>query len=531
MFKNPLTIVVCLLTLSNGATGEKNIRFVDSTEALGLTEPLKGIMSHAAACGDIDNDGDLDLYIGNFCDRPAEKYTGRNGPVPNMLLIRQGDGFRQSGQQVLAIKARTSGAVFADLDNDGDLDLFVSNNSKGKGLRVPSKLFENIHSRFLDVSENNAACILMGGRSIGILDYDADGLLDLLVAEDKWAGRHTRLFRNAGKLRFQDVSEESGLPADLPGLGVIAPDLNEDGWPDIFVGQANRMFLSKSDRTYREYDSKVFQYEPINREASPCGVAFGDLNRDGRMDIVIVDHSQPARQHVFINMGLSEGVPRFRDVTKEVGLDYEFPSWTPEGFHLKHAHVEIADFDNDGWPDILVAATYRENGLSRPFICRNLGRQSGISGVIGVGNIHFQVPPVEQADAHFPAGPTGDFDRDGRLDVFLAGWLPQIPSKLFLNRSEKNNWLRVRVVGRTINRMGIGTKVGVYKAGKIGQTDTLLGYQEIGTGFGFCSGQEAVAHFGLGKTAACDVEIILPQGRGTIRKTSVPVNQTLLIKE
>jgi hypothetical protein len=230
-------------------------------------------------------------------------------------------------------------------------------------------------------------------------------------------------------------------------------------------------------------------------------------------------------------MGLSEGVPRFRDVTKEVGLDYEFPSWTPEGFHLKHAHVEIADFDNDGWPDILVAATYRENGLSRPFICRNLGRQSGISGVIGVGNIHFQVPPVEQADAHFPAGPTGDFDRDGRLDVFLAGWLPQIPSKLFLNRSEKNNWLRVRVVGRTINRMGIGTKVGVYKAGKIGQTDTLLGYQEIGTGFGFCSGQEAVAHFGLGKTAACDVEIILPQGRGTIRKTSVPVNQTLLIKE
>jgi hypothetical protein len=115
--------------------------------------------------------------------------------------------------------------------------------------------------------------------------------------------------------------------------------------------------------------------------------------------------------------------------------------------------------------------------------------------------------------------------------VFLAGWLPRIPSKLFLNRSEKNNWSRIKVVGRTINRMGIGAKVRVYKPGKTGQAEALLGYQEIGTGFGFCSGQEAVAHFGLGKTAVCDVEIILPYGRGIIRKMSVPANQTLLIKE
>lgn len=531
MFKNHLVIVVCLLTLSDGATGEKNIRFVESSEALGLSEPLKGIMSHAAACGDIDGDGDLDLYVGNYCDRPVEKYTGRQEPVPNMLLIRQSDGFKLSDQQVLAIKARTSGAVFADLDNDGDLDLFVSNNSKSKGLRVHNKLFENINGRFHDVSENNAACIMMGGRSIGVLDYNADRLLDLLVAEDKWTGRQTRLFRNVGKLRFQDVSEKAGLPTELPGLGVITPDLNEDGWPDIFVSQANRLFLSKGDGTYREYDSKVFQYEPINREASPCGVAFGDLNRDGRMDIVIVDHSQPARQHVFINLGFRDGVPQFQEVTKEVGLAYEFPFWTPKGFHLKHAHVEIADFDNDSWPDILVAATYCENGLSRPFICRNLGRSSGLREGIGADRMCFQVPPVEHADAHFPAGPTGDFDRDGRPDVFLASWLPQIPSRLFLNRSERNRWLRVKVVGTTINRMGIGAKVRVYRPGMVGQAEALLGYQEIGTGFGFCSGQEAVAHFGLGELTSCDVEITLPHGKGVIRRTHVEADQLLVVYE
>ena len=537
MDKGTLTIGTCLLALLSGTVGGKDIRFVECSEALGLSEPLRGIISHAAACGDVEGDGDLDLYVGNFCDRSAGQYIGRAGPVPNMLLIRHSDGFRRSNQEAIAMRARSSGAIFADLDNDGDLDLFVSNNSKRRGLRVSNKLFENINGQFHDISEGNAACILMGGRSVGVLDHDADGLLDLLVTEDEWTGRRTRLFRNTGGLKFQDVSGSVGLPAELPGLGVVTPDLNQDGWPDIFVSQANRLFLSKGDGSYRQVDSRVFQYKRINREASPCGVAFGDLNKDGRMDIVIVDHSQPARQHVFINLGLRDSVPHFQEVTEQAGLDYRFPSWTPDGFHLKHAHVEIADFDNDSWPDILVAATYRQNSESRPFICRNLGRRSDLKAATSAPGsafaegtqVRFGVPPAEHADAHFPAGPTGDFDRDGRLDVFLASWLPEIPSKLFLNRSPSRHWLRIKVVGATINKMGIGAKVKVYREGQLGQSEALLGYQEIGTGFGYCSGQEAVAHFGLGDVPVCDVEIILPYGRGIIRKTAVRADQTLVV--
>ncbi len=519
-----IVLILAFAGVLQGSAVAADMSFVESADALGLSGPLAGIMSHAAACGDVDGDGDLDLYVGNFCDRPAEKYLGREGPVPNMLLINEDGVYRKSVVQMPAIKARTSGAVFLDFDNDGDLDLYVSNNSKRKGLRVSNKLYENVGGRFRDVSKGNGACIVMGGRSVSPMDFDGDGLLDLLVAEDKWTQSRTRLFRNVGGLKFEDISEKVGLPADLPGLGVITPDLNEDGRPDIFVSQANRLFLSNGKGTYSEGDSAAFQYEPINNEDSPCGVACGDLNRDGRTDIVIVDHGQPARQHVFLNLGLADGAPRFKDVTSQAGLDYRFPSWTPEKLHLKHTHVEIGDFDNDGRADILIAATYRDSGRDRPFICRN------VTGA-GVRVPSFDVPPVEKANAYFSAGPVADYDRDGRVDIFFASWFPQIASKLFLNRTTSGHWLRVQVVGTTVNRMGIGSKVRVYKAGQLGRAEALVGFQEIGTGFGFCSGQETVAHFGLGDLTSCDIEVVLPHGKGRIRKLGVKADRLVVVQE
>ena len=128
---------------------------------------------------------------------------------------------------------------------------------------------------------------------------------------------------------------------------------------------------------------------------------------------------------------------------------------------------------------------------------------------VGITVPKFQVPPVEKADAYFAVAPVGDYDADGRLDIFLANWFPQKSSKLHLNRNPSNHWLRVKVVGKTVNRMGIGAKMKICLVGELGRADKLMGFEEIGTGFGFCSGQEAVAHFGLGELTSCDMEIVV----------------------
>src|SRR5678815_2213201 len=112
---------------------------------------------------------------------------------------------------------------------------------------------------------------------------------------------------------------------------------------------------------------------------------------------------------------------------------------------------------------------------------------------------------------YMAAGPSCDFDRDGKLDLFLANWWIESRSLLLRNETPGGHWLDVRVEGRKgVNRMGIGARVKVYPAGQLADPKALLGAGEIRAGYGYCSGQEAVAHFGLGRVESMDVEVILP---------------------
>ena len=522
---------VFFAAVGTGGAGEGPIRFGDVTEQAGLREPLAGLMGHGGAWGDFDGDGRIDLFVGGFCDRPNIEYAPAAGPVASRLFHNEGGGrFQAVDAPGVATFARTSGAIFADLDNNGTLELYVANNARPKAGRAGepqqsaqtrhSQLFRNDGGKLVDISAESGACpeTLFTARNVAVLDYNGDGLLDLLLVEDKFTrGPHSVLLRNLGGLKFKEASEEAGLPADIFGLGVAVTDVNEDGQPDFFVGHSNRLFLSQPGHRYREAVelAAVFKHAPFDAEDWPCGVAFGDLNRDGRLDLVVSAHSVKARNRVFLNEGLQGGIPQFREVTREAGLADIVPVRCP--------HVEIQDFDNDGWPDIYVSAAWIDDGHVTPLIYHHDGMKDGVP--------HFTPPrPIAPPMVYYPAGPSGDFDGDGRLDLFFVNWFSGNYSRLLHNDSPAQGWLDVRVKGRTFNAMGIGSQVRLYAVGHVGEGAPLLGFQEISTGYGYASGQPAICHFGLGAVESGDLEVRLPGG-AVVKKPNVKAGQLLTVEE
>jgi hypothetical protein len=472
--------------------------------------------AHAAAWGDANADGLVDLFVGTFGSARPSIYEerGAQGPSPDRLLLN-GEGSFQADQQFPSGLARTSGAVFADLDMDGDLELVLSRNaSQGAGdqgsniLQAQGGTFQPVKDSGIDPG--------LGGRSVGVLDYDQDGLPDLFIAEDRWSGGSSLLLHNQGELRFIDATGEAGLPQDVHGLGVGTADLNDDGHTDLFVAGSNRLFLSNGDGTFREISGDTFRWETFGPEDDVSGVASGDLNRDGWPDIVLghhynstVDRGQQVPIRLYIHRGLdARGDPIFEDVSEQSGLP-PLPTKAP--------HVEINDFDNDGNPDIL--ATASAAGGTLPAVFRNLGSEGGIP--------RFEVPQGIGQAQYWVTGPTADFDQDGRVDIFLVEWDPALPSRLLRNVSHGGNWLSVEI-GPDLGG-GVGGTVAVYEGGWLGEPDFLLGVQQISLTSGYSAGHQAIAHFGLGEVQTADVEVQVP-GR-LFELTSVPANRHLRLPE
>jgi enediyne biosynthesis protein E4 len=312
------------------------------------------------------------------------------------------------------------------------------------------------------------------------------------------------------------VTEKAGLPGDIYGLGLAVADLNGDGRPDFFVGHSNRLFLSAPENLYVEPADlkKFFAWEAMNNEDWPCGAAIGDLNRDGLPDLVLSVHHVKARNRIFLSEGIKDGVPRFRDVTAQAGL----PEFVPE----KSPHVEIRDFDNDGWPDLYFSTAWMDtDGSVTPLVYRNQGAIGGSPRFEPIRNLQ-----KDDKLVYFPAGPSADVDGDGLTDLFLVNWHRGNHCRLFRNTSGGGNrWLDIEIEGSSFNRQGLGTKVRISAGGK------LLGLQEIGTGWGYASGQIPRCHFGLGDASKVDIEVRFPNGTARKFENVEELNRTMKIKE
>lgn len=540
LMKSLLTIAILLVSVSN-IFGQ--IDFEDVTKKADLLEPLKGMAGHNAVWGDIDNNGYPDLLVGNFTHFYDTAYRKRGhigGIEPNKLFLNNGDGtFEEVLDSPVRVKGKNSGGVFADFDNDGDLDLMLSHQSHlkvwpgdlPKSAIQKNTFYENDGTgKLIDISEKTGLVFEYPflGRNTFVLDYDGDGLIDLFLQEDQVlgdiSGGNSRLMKNMGNLTFEDVTAEAGFPTGfrqgLHGLGGAVDDMNGDSWPDVFFGHSCRLFINNQDGSFHEVkkqfvDPKFTVTAPDNHDWAG-GAATGDLDNDGDIDLVTGSHfkweGDYHRIYVFLNEGNDEnGDPIFREITEEAQV--KNPS-------MRLIHIQIEDIDNDGKMDIATSTC-------KDFIYGNKGVVNGIpmfEEPIGSG--------YECGIGYWPGGPFVDYDRDGRLDFFGPEWEPSVASPLLRNVTKgAADYISIQIqLNKGNNRNGIGAKIEVFEEGGLGNLKKRLSTHMISLANGYSCAYEAIAHLGLPNNKKVDIRVSMPCDGEIYDHKSVDRNQLYIVR-
>jgi hypothetical protein len=462
--------------------------FTDVTAGSGLEH--KTGWGQACCVGDYDNDGHDDLFV-TYYGQPVLYRNLGNGIFSDVTAQA---GLIQPGPK----KRWNTGCTFVDYDRDGHLDLFVAN--------------------YVDMDLETAP-----RPQDGPCTYK--GMLVACGPPGLSGGRNI-LYHNNGNGTFADVSEKSGMwtAVGTYGLSVAASDLDNDGWPDIYVANDSApatLYLNQKDGTFR--DIAIEAGAALSAEAKPqagMGVSIGDYNRDGNLDVVKTNFAGDT-DSLYTNLG---------DANFE---DHTYPSGLGVNTRLLGWGVGFFDMDNDGWLDILMSNghVYPEVDKSNAdlkyaehkYLYRNLrnGRFEDVTSQGGPGI-------MENAPARGTA--FGDYNNDGVIDV-AVNCVNARPQLLRGESTLNRNWIKIKLVGVKSNRSGIGTRVTVTATNVPGASKPLAQMDELRSGGSYFSQNDLRMHFGLDQAKQVDlVEIRWLSGQvDQIR--NLAVNQLYVIQE
>jgi enediyne biosynthesis protein E4 len=548
----PALAVLAWAPLSEAGAVGKVPHFTDVTPGSGIHfqhtsgEPLKKDLIFEVKGGgvgvfDYDNDGWLDIYF--VQGSTLERYRAGSNPHGALYRNRHDGTFEDVTEKAgLVTPAWGMGVTFGDYDNDGWTDVYLLNLG-------PNILYHNNgDGTFTDVTARSGLGDPRWSASAAFADYDLDGDLDVYVANyividmnnvprpgpgmyctylghdimcgpRGLPGDRDALYRNNGDGTFTDVSRESGAfdKDKLFGLGVVWADFDNDGDPDIWVGDddgPDLLFVNNGNGTFveRGLESGIALSEDGRHQGS-MGMDVADYDNDGLLDGIVTHFSND-----YSTLYHNDGGLLFSDVTEGEMETSEWPlvSWG----------VMMADFNHDGWKDI-----FHVNGHVAPFLLQG-----------GYSETYYEAPSFylntgggKFRDAGKETGPDmqvpmcsrgaafGDLDNDGDIDVVVTN-LSGTPKILRNDRQDDGHWAMFRTVGRKSNRDGIGVRLTATAGG-------LRQIWETKRGFSIYSAGDPRAHFGLGAATRIDkLEVRWPSGKVQVFE-DVPADAHYLIDE